>query len=72
MWNLLLTHVVLPLAVDATKKYIESSETKKDDKVLEIVQVGATYLAHKPNNTVSVKTADSLSSDTMRQTQKAR
>jgi hypothetical protein len=72
MWNFLLTQVVLPIAVKSTIKYIESSETKKDDKVLEVVQKGASYLAYKHNNTVSVDTAKSLATDTMRQTQKAR
>lgn len=62
MWNLVLTNLVLPLAVDTVKKYINSTESKKDDKVLEVVQAGATYLADKPNNNVPKTYADVLKS----------
>lgn len=44
--------IFLPLAIDLVKKYIVSSETKHDDKVLDIVQEGCKYLAFKSNNTL--------------------
>ena len=46
-----------------------STESKKDDKVLEIVQDGAKYLASKPNNTVSTNIANSLATDVMKKMQ---
>jgi len=72
MWNLLLTNLVVPLAVDGIKKYINSTESKKDDKVLELVQTGASYLAKKPNNTVDNVLASQLEDKSMRPVQKAR
>lgn len=42
--------LLLPLAIDIIKKYIESSDSESDDKVLEIVKDGAKYLVCKDNN----------------------
>lgn len=56
MFELLFTKVVVPLAVDAVTKYIGSSSTDKDDKVLKVVKEGAKYLVDKPNNTLEKET----------------
>lgn len=45
-----LISLFLPLAIDIVKKYISSSESKHDDKVLDVVQEGCKYLAPKDNN----------------------
>ncbi len=60
MWNIILTNLVLPLAVDTVKKYIDSTESKKDDKVLEVVQTGAKYLANKGNNNITLDLSKEL------------
>lgn len=60
MFGLLLKKLVLPVAFEAVKMYISNSSSKKDDKVLEIVQSGAEYLAQKPNNTLSTTDATIL------------
>lgn len=72
MWNLLLTNVVLPIAVDAVKKYINSTESKKDDKVLDLVQTGASYLANKSNNTLDNTLADMVKESKMKTLQRVR
>lgn len=69
MWNLLISNVILPIAVNSVKKYINSTESKKDDKVLEIVQVGATYLADKPNNDLPKTYADVIKKCEMKKIQ---
>lgn len=70
MWNIILTNLVLPLAVDTVKKYIDSTESKKDDKVLEVVQTGAKYLANKGNNTITLDLSKELDKKEMIFTQK--
>ncbi|RXJ82644.1 hypothetical protein [Arcobacter sp. F2176] len=65
MWQSLL----IDLGITLVKNYINSTESKKDDKVLELVQTGANYLANKPNNTVSTNTAVSLKNESMRKIQ---
>jgi len=67
MWNVLLTNLVLPLALDTVKSYINSTESKKDDKVLDIVQTGASYLAKKPNNDITSILAEQLESRKMKE-----
>lgn len=56
MWQSLL----IELGVSLVKSYINSTESKKDDKVLEIVQNGASYLAEKPNNKLTTDMSNSL------------
>lgn len=64
MWNL-----IVPLAVELVKAYVNSSSSTKDDKVLEIVQTGAEYLSRKPNNTVSTEIIEPLKKCTMKKIQ---
>lgn len=63
-WN-----IIIPVAVELLKKYIYSTSSTKDDKVLEIVQTGAEYLARKPNNTVSTEIIEPLKKCTMKKIQ---
>lgn len=65
MLGLLLKQLVLPVAFEAVKMYIQNSSSKKDDKVLELVQQGAEYLAQKPNNTLSTTDASIVKHATM-------
>ena len=51
---------LMPLITKLLTKYIESSSSKKDDEILDIVKIGATYLANKDNNNVSKNDVDSL------------
>ena len=43
----------LPLAIDIIKKYIETTNTSSDDKILDLVQTGASYLAKGDTTNVS-------------------
>lgn len=72
MFESVLLKIVLPLAVDAVKSYVNNSESKKDDKILEMTQIGATYLAKKGNNNVRAIIADELNNSSMRTYQKAK
>lgn len=69
MWLLVLKNLVLPLAVSSLNEYVKDSSSTKDDKVLELVKVGAKYLSEKPNNTVSKKTAQQLKTDSIKKIQ---
>jgi hypothetical protein len=44
---------LVPFAVELLKLYIKSSDSSKDDCVLDAVQKGCEYLASKDNNTVN-------------------
>lgn len=44
---------LLPIAIEVIKSYINSTSTKSDDRVLDVVQVGASYLASKSNNDIT-------------------
>ena len=52
----------MPLIVKFFELYISNSSSKKDDEVLEIVKKGASYLACKDNNDISLYEADKLKS----------
>jgi hypothetical protein len=60
MLPLILKELLLPVGIQAFKMYVESSSSKKDDKVLEMVQYGADYLSRKPNNTLRQNEAQNL------------
>lgn len=49
-----LASIFLPLAVDLIRSYIKSSDSSKDDKILQVVQDGCYYLAPKKNNNLDV------------------
>lgn len=60
MFQAILTQIALPLAIKAIKRYINSTDTKKDDKVLDLVQKSANYLAKQDNNTLTPDIAKSI------------
>ncbi len=68
----LIVSFVLPVAVDTVKSYVNSSDTKNDDKVLELTKIGVNYLADSSNNSVTKTISESLNSSTMHQAQKAK
>lgn len=45
--------LLLPLAIDVVRMYIKSSDTTKDDQILNVVQDGCRYLAPKDSNDLS-------------------
>ena len=53
--------LLIPVVINILKSYIKSTESKQDDKVLEIAQEASTYLSAKDNNTVSINTSDLIS-----------
>jgi len=57
MFAVLLKQLVLPVAFEAVKLYISNSSSKKDDKVLELVQECSEYLSKRSNNTFSTTDA---------------
>lgn len=57
---------LVPLAVELLKLYIKTSDSSKDDKVLEVVQTGCAYLAPKDNNTVNFGTVNVLDAHSMK------
>lgn len=69
MFGFLLQQLVLPLAVEAVKSYVKTSDSTKDDKVLEIVQTGAKYLAPKDNNSLDENTSNAIRKSTMKKLQ---
>ena len=52
--------LLLPLAVDLIRSYIRSSDSSKDDKVLNVVQEGCRYLAPKDSNSLDDQTAKKI------------
>lgn len=52
--------LVLPFLLDILKEYIASSVTENDDKILEIVQSGAKYLAKEKTTNVTATIAEEL------------
>jgi|GEM_PF-3622638 len=56
---------LVPLAVELLKLYFKTTDTKKDDKVLEVVQQGCYYLAPNKTNDLSIETVDIVANHTM-------
>jgi len=56
MWQVML----LNLGINLVKSYIESSDSKQDDKVLEVIKDGAKYLSSKDNNDMTVDLASTI------------
>lgn len=57
---------LVPVAVQVVKQYFKTTDTKKDDKVLEVVQQGCYYLASNETNDLSIHTADNVAIHTMK------
>lgn len=68
MFNLILPFVLnyfLPLSVKVVKAYVDSTETKNDDKILEVSKIGVEYLAEKTNNNITVSLSQELNQSKM-------
>ena len=44
-----LLRIILPFAIEMIKKYIKSSDTKLDDKILDVMNISARYVVDKDN-----------------------
>ena len=62
----MLQMLLLNLGVNLVKKYVESSESKGDDKVLELVKDSVDYMSKKDNNDVTVDIADTIIKSVMK------
>lgn len=62
MWQIML----LNLGINLVKKYIESSDSSKDNDILKIVQDGAKYLSAKDNNDITVDLASTIIKSVMK------
>ncbi|WP_373002186.1 hypothetical protein [Sulfurimonas sp.] len=51
---------LLNLGINLVTKYVSGTESKHDDKVLDLVKDGAKYLSAKDNNDVTVDLAESV------------
>lgn len=60
-----LVSILLPYAFDLIRSYIKSTDSSKDDKVLDMVQEGCKYLAPKSNNTLDQFDANAISAHEM-------
>lgn len=60
-----LISALLPFALEIVKAYFKTTDTKKDDQVLEVVQQGCYYLAPNKNNDMNVQTADIVANHKM-------
>jgi len=49
--------LLLPVAIDVIMKYIRSTDTKRDDEILKIVEVGAGYISAKNDDDLNSKIA---------------
>lgn len=55
-----LINLFIPLATKTITEYIKNTETKKDDKILEVAKLSINYLAENNNNTVTKEIANAL------------
>ncbi len=55
MWYSLVGSL-LPYAINILVNYIRSTDSSKDDMILNIVKEAASYLACKDNNTLDIET----------------
>lgn len=55
-----LINLFIPLATKTITEYIKNTESKKDDKILEVAKLSINYLAENSNNTVSKEISKAL------------
>ena len=58
--------LLLPFALELIKGYIRSTDSKKDDLVLDIVKDGVCYLEGKDNNNVNSYAKETLQNSKMK------
>lgn len=52
---------LLPIAINIVKRYIDSSDSKRDDEILKVVQDSCVYLCAKDNNSLDLVTSKVIS-----------
>lgn len=55
-----LINLFIPLATKTITEYIKNSESKQDDKILEVAKLSINYLAENSNNTVTKEISKAL------------
>lgn len=58
---------LLPLAVELIRSYIKSTDSKKDDVILDIVKDSVCYLEGKDNNSVNSYAKETIQNAKMRE-----
>lgn len=56
----LLINIFAPLGIKAIEKYINSTETKKDDLLLDLTKKSVHYLANNSNNTITKELSNAI------------
>ena len=68
----LIINIFIPIAVKTVKEYIKTTDTKKDDKLLEIAKLSTEYLSEQNTNTVTKVIAENLNNCTAVKCQKSK
>lgn len=55
-----LINLFIPLATKTITEYIKNTETKQDDKILEVAKLSINYLSENSNNTVTKEISNAL------------
>jgi len=56
---------LVPYVLKLLSSYISSSDSKKDDEILVMVQTGCSYLSEKDNNNLSASDAQFINNRSM-------
>lgn len=68
----LIINIFIPIAVKTVKEYVKTTDTKKDDKLLEIAKLSTEYLSEQNTNTVTKVIAENLNTCTAVKCQKSK
>lgn len=68
----ILINILIPIAVKTVKEYVKTTDTKKDDKLLEIAKLSTEYLSEQNTNTVTKVIAENLNNCTAVKCQKSK
>lgn len=68
----IIINIFIPIAVKTVKEYIKTTDTKKDDKLLEIAKLSTEYLSEQNTNTVTKVIAENLNNCTALKCQKSK
>ncbi|MFT7004258.1 MAG: hypothetical protein ACJAWW_001615 [Sulfurimonas sp.] len=59
MWITILK-ILLPIAIKVLNKYVSSSDSQLDNKILDVAKTTSKYMSKKDNNTLSLDTASAV------------
>ncbi len=65
-------NLLIPVATKTISEYIKTTDTKKDDKLLEVSKLAIDYLAEQSNNTITKEISNALSNCNMITCQKSK